>query len=33
MPEEVGFILNNLHSVKSIKYGDLELFSGEWLND
>ena len=33
MPEEVGFILKNLRSVKSIKYGDLELFSGEWLND
>ncbi len=30
MPEEVGFILENLYSVQSKKFGDLELFSGEW---
>ena len=30
MPEEVGFILNNLHSVKSSKFGDLKMFTGEW---
>ena len=28
MPEEVGVILENLKSVQSSKYGDLELFSG-----
>ena len=32
MPEEVGLILNNLHSVKSSNFGDLEIFSGEWIN-
>ena len=31
MPEEVGVILNNLTSIKSAKYGDLELFSGKFV--
>ena len=29
MPEEVGVIINNLRSISSTKFGDLELFSGE----
>ena len=29
MPEEVGIILDNLKFVKSTKFGDIELFSGE----
>jgi adenosylhomocysteine nucleosidase len=34
MPEEVGVILDNLKSVRSSKFGDLELFSGVFnLND
>ena len=33
MPEEVGFILKNLHSVKSSKFGDLEIYTGEWKNN
>ena len=32
MPEELGFILKNLEKIKSQKYGDLEIFSGEWVN-
>ena len=31
MPEEVGVILDNLESIKSEKYGDLELFSGKYI--
>lgn len=30
MPEEVGVILDNLKNIKSSKFGDLELFTGEW---
>lgn len=30
MPEEVGCILSNMKCIESSKYGDLELFSGEW---
>ena len=34
MPEEIGQVLNNLEAVETKKFGDLELFSGEWvLND
>ena len=33
MPEEVGAILDNLESIKSQKFGDFELFSGEWKID
>tara|TARA_Y100000589_G_scaffold132335_3_gene126092 strand:- start:322 stop:1047 length:726 start_codon:yes stop_codon:yes gene_type:complete len=33
MPEEVGVILNNLQSIKSSKFGDLELFSGKFTLD
>ena len=33
MPEEVGIILNNLTSIKSFKFGDLELFSGKFILD
>ncbi len=29
MPEEVGIILENLKSIKSSKFGDLELFTGK----
>ena len=32
MPEELGSILNNLKNLESRKYGDLEIFSGEWVN-
>lgn len=31
MPEEIGVILDNLTSVSSSKFGDLEIFTGEWL--
>ncbi len=30
MPEEIGCILSYMKCVQSSKYGDLELFSGEW---
>ena len=33
MPEEVGVILDNLKSVVSTKFGDLELFSGTYCLD
>ena len=33
MPEEVGIILDNLESVSSIKFGDLELYSGKFILD
>tara|TARA_B100000242_G_C43045354_1_gene487898 strand:- start:537 stop:1310 length:774 start_codon:yes stop_codon:yes gene_type:complete len=33
MPEEIGIILDNLKSVNSFKFGDLELFSGKLLLD
>ena len=31
MPEELGVILSNLRSIKSSKFGDLELFSGKFI--
>ena len=31
MPEEVGIILKNLNTIKSSKFGDLELFSGKFI--
>ena len=33
MPEEIGEILDNLINVDKSTYGDLELFSGEWINN
>ena len=30
MPEEVGIILNNLKSINSYKFGDLEIYSGKF---
>lgn len=33
MPEEVGVILDNLKFIETSRYGDLELFSGEWINN
>ena len=30
MPEEIGVILENLQSINSEKFGDLELFSGTY---
>ena len=33
MPEEVGIILDNLESVKSVEFGDLELYSGKFILD
>ena len=32
MPEELGEITNNLENLKSKKYGDFEIFTGEWVN-
>ena len=32
MPEELGSIIDNLKYVESVKFGDLEIFSGEWIN-
>lgn len=32
MPEELGFILNNLKKVETNKFGDLKIYSGEWSN-
>ena len=32
MPEELGCIVNNLQSLKTIDYGDLKVFTGEWSN-
>ena len=32
MPEEVGVILDNLKNIEKSSYGDLEIFSGEWVN-
>lgn len=31
MPEEIGFVLDNLKFVKISVFGDLKLYSGEWL--
>ena len=31
MPEEVGIILDNMKSVNSNKFGDLELFTGNLI--
>ena len=33
MPEEVGIILDNLKSITSSKFGDLELFTGKFVLD
>ena len=33
MPEEVGIILDNLKSITSSRFGDLELFSGKFVLD
>ena len=33
MPEETGLILENLKSIKSSKYGDIELFSGIYVSN
>ena len=33
MPEEVGSTLDNLNNITSVKYGDLEIFSGELICD
>lgn len=33
MPEEVGSILDNLHNIKSSKFGDFKLFSGKLILD
>ena len=33
MPEELGEITKNLGNLKSKKYGDLEIFTGEWTNN
>ena len=33
MPEEIGVILKNLESIKSSKYGDLEIYSGKFILD
>ena len=33
MPEEVSFVIDNLKSIMVTKFGDLELFSGEWKLD
>ena len=33
IPEELGSILDNLQNVKRSKFGDLELSSGEWINN
>ena len=33
MPEEVGIILDNLKSITSQKFGDLELYSGKFILD
>ena len=32
MPEELGCIVDNLQSLKTIDYGDLKVFTGEWSN-
>lgn len=31
MPDEIGFVLDNLKFVKISIFGDLKLYSGEWL--
>ena len=33
MPEELGEITKNLDNLKSKKFGDFEIFTGEWTND
>ena len=33
MPEEVGIILSNLKSINSLKFGDLELYTGKFVLD
>ena len=32
MPEELGEITHNLKNLQSKKYGDFEVFTGEWVN-
>ena len=32
MPEELGCIKDNLKNVVSTRHGDLEIYSGEWIN-
>ena len=32
MPEEIGITISNLKNVKKEKYGDLTIYSGEWLS-
>ena len=32
MPEELGQILDNIEIIETNKYGDLEIFSGFWIN-
>ena len=32
MPEELGYIKDNLKNIVSTKHGDLEIYSGEWIN-
>ena len=31
MPEELGNTLDNLKNIEKTNYGDLEIFSGEWI--
>ena len=31
MPEEIGSTINNLENVESEIYGDLEIYSGDWI--
>lgn len=33
MPEEIGKTLNNFDNLSKKKFGDLEIFSGEWINE
>ena len=33
MPEELGQILDNINILETKKFGDLEIFSGYWIND
>ena len=32
MPEELGQILDNIEIIETNKFGDLEIFSGIWIN-
>ncbi len=33
MPEEIGATIDNLNDLSETNYGDLKIFSGEWLGD